>query len=171
MLSCSARHQQHLHRTACVYLVAQGLNLLLTNAIKYYVGYLRPIFYDVCIPDETYEACTSGEGEQEARKSFVSGHSSMAFCGLGLLSFYLERRFGLSSLQVLRWHPESGLVLLDYQRPLRLARMASIVSYTPLLLAGFIAASRVVDNKHFPADVVGGSVLGLAVASWIHKLW
>jgi membrane-associated phospholipid phosphatase len=38
-------------------------------------------------------------------------------------------------------------------------------------LATIIATSRVVDNKHFPADVVGGSVLGLGIAVYINGLW
>jgi len=33
-----------LHRTVCVYATGVGLTNLLTNTIKLYVGYLRPIF-------------------------------------------------------------------------------------------------------------------------------
>jgi membrane-associated phospholipid phosphatase len=41
----------------------------------------------------------------------------------------------------------------------------------PMGLALFIAASRVVDNKHFPADVVGGSLLGAAISYYVYGLW
>ena len=48
-----------------------------------------------------------------------------------------------------------------------------LIGFCPLLLAGWIALSRVVDNHHFPSDVVGGSILGLLVAFvvfYIHYL-
>jgi diacylglycerol diphosphate phosphatase/phosphatidate phosphatase len=161
------------HRTFCVYLAGVGLTLLLTDAIKVYVGYLRPIFYDVCVPDEEYQTCTSGD-DDDARQSFPSGHSSLSFCGLGLFSFYLEERFGVSKLRESRHHsivPPSEIDHQSYQTTIGLARIFSILSKSPLLLAGYIATSRIVDNHHFPADVVGGSVLGFSIALWIHNIW
>jgi diacylglycerol diphosphate phosphatase/phosphatidate phosphatase len=162
-----------MHKTACVYGTAIGLTNLLTNFAKLYVGYLRPLFYDVCVPDDAYEYCSSGE-DNSARKSFPSGHSSISFCGLGLLSFYLEWRFGVSSLR--SWHQDSSVVsgeimVMTQRRPLRLERIKSIFCYAPMLLAGFIATSRIVDNKHFPSDVVGGSILGAAIAKLVHGIW
>lgn len=145
------------------------MTILLTNSVKLYVGYLRPIFYDLCEPDDEYEECSSGN-DRQVRLSFPSGHASTAFCGLSLLSFYLERQFGISSLRVLMHH-DGRMIVLGHSKPPRLARILSIFSYSPMILAGFIAASRLVDNKHFPADVVGGSVLGFAIASFVHGLW
>jgi diacylglycerol diphosphate phosphatase / phosphatidate phosphatase len=159
-----------MHKTACVYATAVGLTNILTNAIKLYVGYLRPIFYDVCEPDDAYQYCTSGE-DNAARVSFPSGHSSLAFCGLGLFAFYLEHRFGLSKLHEWRLDAVSGQWWWAQTRPARLERIFSILSFTPFLLACFIAASRIVDNKHFPADVVGGSVLGASTAKLVHGIW
>lgn len=150
------------HTTICVYTAAAGLTIVLTDAVKLYVGYLRPVFYDICVPDDTYESCTNDD-DSDARKSFPSGHASLSFCGLGLLSFYLERRFGVSKFRI----PNSS-------RPpttVGFTRIVSILCKTPLVLAGFIAASRVVDNKHFPADVVGGSVLGFSLSFWIDGIW
>ena len=169
------------HRTISVYLAGVGITLLLTNAIKLYVGYLRPIFYDVCVPDDEYETCTSGD-DNSARQSFPSGHSSLSFCGLGLYSCYLEQRFGVSSWrETPAQHQHSSIPYSETDRRsdqmvsgsyiIMLARLSSILSRTPLLLAGFIATSRIVDNHHFPADVVGGSVLGLSIALWIHSIW
>lgn len=122
------------------------------------------------MPDDNYEYCSSGD-DNGARKSFPSGHSSLSFCGLGLLSFYLERRFGVSSLRAWRQDSVSGELVMTQTRAVRLERIKSIFCYSPILLAGFIAVSRIVDNKHFPADVVGGSILGAAVASWVHGIW
>jgi hypothetical protein len=52
-----------------------------------------------------------------------------------------------------------------------LQRLVSLFCYTPILFAVFIAASRVVDNRHFPADVVGGAVLGASIASLVFNIW
>lgn len=164
--------------------------MLLTDVIKAYVGYLRPIFYDVCVPDDQYQTCTTGEDSNEARQSFPSGHSSLSFCGLGLFSCYLEQRFGVSKFRATSRHPSfvppsepddeedddehhgRGHDQSSYHcRNIALARILSILSKSPLLLAGFVATSRIVDNHHFPADVVGGSVLGFSIALWIHNIW
>ena len=146
------------------------MTTFLTNSIKLYVGYLRPIFYEVCQPDDNYEDCTSGE-ENDARKSFPSGHSSMSFCGLALLSFFLENQFGVSRLRYWRQDPSTGQVVMSYKRSIRLERIISIFCYAPMVFAGFIATSRIADNKHFPADVVGGAVLGTSVAALVNSLW
>ncbi len=146
-----------------MYLAAIGITLLATDAVKAYVGYLRPIFYVHCIPDEEYSTCTGDEAE-EARRSFPSGHASISFCGLGLLSFYLEKRFGASTFR-------NVVAPVVDAKSLAMARMLSVASKTPLIVAGFIGASRLVDNMHHPADVVGGATLGLSVAYWIHNIW
>jgi diacylglycerol diphosphate phosphatase / phosphatidate phosphatase len=159
-----------MHKTACVFATGVGLTNILTNTVKVYVGYLRPIFYDVCDPDETYQYCTSGQ-DNAARVSFPSGHSSLAFCGLGLLAFYLEQCFGLSKLQEWRRDPNSGQWRGAQTRPIRMERILSVLCFTPFLVAIFIASSRIVDNKHFPADVVGGSILGASIARFVHGIW
>ena len=38
-------------------------------------------------------------------------------------------------------------------------------------LALWIAASRVRDNQHFPADATGGALIGFAAAMYSHGLW
>jgi diacylglycerol diphosphate phosphatase/phosphatidate phosphatase len=158
------------HKTSCVFFSGLGLTILLTNSVKLYVGYLRPIFYDICEPDEAYEECTSGE-DREARLSFPSGHASFSFCGLVLLSLYLERSFGITKVRVWKHDESTGQIVLSHTSHPGLRRIISIVCYAPVLLAGFIAASRVADNKHFPADVVGGSILGSSVAMLVHGIW
>ena len=157
------------HKSCCVYLAGLGLTGFLTNCIKLYVGYLRPVFFDLCEPDDEYEECTAED--REIRLSFVSGHSSLSFCGLTILSFYLERQLGVSRLRVWVYDPASGRVTMGCQKPPGLARIVSILCYSPMFLAGFISASRIVDNKHHPADVVGGAVLGSSIAVLVHGLW
>lgn len=161
------------HSTLCIYLVALSLTLLATDLLKIYCGYLRPIFYAICQPDENYETCTGDTGSSESyRRSFPSGHASTSFCGLTLLTLFIHTRFGMPSWQRKQLlttvtNSDSPRSTLD---PLRY-RFISIISLVPMGVACFIAASRVVDNKHFPADVITGTVLGASIANFIHGLW
>ena len=151
----------HKHAVACVYIVAFGLTNLATEALKLYVGHFRPFFFDKCQPDATYETCT--EDATSARKSFPSGHASMSFCGLLLLTLYVQRFWGVDAVR--RSDNKSS------KSALYRARFISMLSLLPMALAAFFAASRIVDNKHFPADVVAGSVLGASLSYFTHHLW
>lgn len=172
---CGDRRKHDIHATLCVYLVAMTTNAIATEAVKLYVGYLRPIFYDLCQPDDNYQECTADDGDF-MRKSFPSGHASMSFCGLTLLTLYIHARFGVASQ---RYFQRIGGSASDGSRWIRetiqvgvgWARFASILALLPMGLALFIAASRVVDNKHFPADVVAGSLLGSSISIYMHGLW
>jgi membrane-associated phospholipid phosphatase len=194
-------HSQHhweidLHNTLCVYLVAIALTHGTTTLIKNYVGYLRPIFFSLCQPDDTYSQCTSGSDEG-MYKSFPSGHASTSFCGLTILTCYIHNRWGMGAYRLELDQPvlisrasnanqssllEAGAVTVASESSeLRSSsnqlpsiykfRLISILALLPCGMAMFIAASRVHDNKHFPADVVGGSVLGSSIAIFIHHLW
>lgn len=167
------------HGTICVYCVGLGLTGFVTEWIKYYVGYLRPSFYQLCEPNDDYSDCTNSDEEDNARKSFPSGHSSISFCGLTLLTLYLHHRFGVPSIQVIKsisvpataQQRQCTLVRRSYRAPPFKYRIISLLSLLPMGVATFVAVSRVHDNKHFPADVVGGSLLGGAIAIFIHGLW
>ena len=106
---------------------------------------------------------------ETTRKSFPSGHASTAFCGLTLLTLYLHTRFGLPSLRHHQLEEADG----DSRSFPRVTvyRFISIFSLAPMALAVFIAASHVVDNKHWPADVVAGALLGAFVSNFVHGLW
>ena len=172
------------HTTLCVYWLALPTNELVTWSVKLYVGYLRPNFYDQCQPSDDYSYCTAadqkGDDTTDAynlRMSFPSGHASWAFCALTLLTFYLERIFGVSSIQYYQRIDNTSngdsstcMVLQHCQNPF-VYRLRSMLCLAPLILAIFIATSRIVDNKHFPADILAGSVLGYSVATFFHRLW
>ena len=167
------------HSSLCVYFVAWSLNMIACDFVKNYVGYLRPFFFQLCEPTEDYSECTGGGNH--IRKSFPSGHSSTSFCGMTLLALYIHNRFGVYSKRCfLEVHPrkkssvvEPKLLKLTYQQDsgLPLARLMSIAALLPLFVALWIAASRVRDNKHFPADVLAGALIGASLAKYSHGLW
>jgi membrane-associated phospholipid phosphatase len=202
-----------IHKTICVYFMSIGLTQSLTNICKLYCGYLRPIFYDMCQPNDTYEQCQSSSHERQSRVSFISGHASLSVCGLLLLSFYLERLYGVSSYNNNNNNNNNNTT--RRRLPIQLVRLVSIGCYAPMLLAFFIckffllcsvsvllficvavgflslsilyltiafivlflyffsskAISRVHDNLHHPADVVGGALLGGSIATLVFSTW
>jgi membrane-associated phospholipid phosphatase len=196
------------HNTTCVYFIGIGLTGFITNSIKLYVGYLRPIFYDLCQPDENYESCTSND--HDVRLSFPSGHASLSVCGMMLLSQFFYRAFGIHSLLYYPPIPTTTTTTpmtgdqhhddidVDVETPSTndqhsmsnrstarrnsnvpkaptatspAKRIISVLCYSPMLVAFFVAASRVRDNKHFPADVVGGSLLGGSISVLVFSVW
>ena len=178
--SCSSRIHE-VHQTCCVYFVAWSLNMIAVEFVKNYVGYLRPLFFQFCQANEDYSACTAdGHG---LRKSFPSGHSATSFCGMTLLAMYIHHRFGVYSKR--RFQPvlvkSSGKstttatttlqLVYEQDASLPLARFMSIIALVPLFVALWIAASRVRDNKHFPADVLAGALIGSTLARYSHGLW
>lgn len=153
---------------------------IVTELIKNYVGYLRPIFFDQCNPDDEYEACEGRYDEndyfeiKELSKSFISGHASFAFCGGVLFSLFLERTIGLSSVQVAVSQQAldgASYVSMAYTKPPGLRKLGSLFALAPIGLAIWVASSRVVDNVHFPADIVGGALLGGSIAFYCNPLW
>ena len=135
---------------AATYAVGQALNGILTGGIKEYCGYFRPNYFAGCGWNATAMSCAIDF--KEGRHSFPSGHSSSSACGAIVLTLFLlracERLEGdEGKAGMMRWLLRYGL---------------SIVVPVPMAVAGWIAASRVHDNWHFPADVAAGSALGAA---------
>ena len=131
---------------------ALALTFFLTNCVKLMIGRPRPNFAARCWPDghvvglPGVPSCTGDpHAAKESRKSFPSGHSSLSFSGMGFLSLHLGAR-----LQP--WAEATNA-------PWRL-----LSTIAPLLVAGFVALTRVKDYWHHPTDVMAGTALGLACA-------
>lgn len=123
---------------------------LCIDCIKQYCGYWRPYFYDGCGFDAATGKCTKDD-YSEMRKSFPSGHAGLSMVTMLYTSYCILGACRLG-------------------RPLRikgvdLGGMAVAAGLLPFGLALFVAASRVVDNDHWPADVVGGIVIGGSFAT------
>lgn len=143
----------NMHAGTCTVLVALGLSELVTQTAKFYVGRLRPNFYAMCGFDADTLACTNWEAmETEARMSFPSGHSSLSFCGLVCLALFFRGRVH-SNLA-------SGR-----------GKILTLASFAPLLLSGWCATSRLVDNWHHPSDIIAGSIVGTCAACISYHLW
>jgi len=175
VLSVRVGNVGDVHATICVYIIAMCLTGCLTDGMKHYCGYLRPIFYEECEPN--FETGVCAKDSAYVRKSFPSGHASLSFCFMTLLTCYLVQRYGVTS----RMTPYSSIIsdgdkkefMIQYKvrQPTYLQRIISLVSFIPMVLAFFVAGSRVHDNHHHPADIVGGAVLGTGISVYFHQVW
>ncbi|CAB9511464.1 Lipid phosphate phosphatase [Seminavis robusta] len=164
-----------IHKTLCVYCIVITITGTGTSILKDFVGYLRPIFYNLCQPSDNYEYCTQGDDDDDLRMSFPSGHASWSFATLTLLYLYLERCLGLSGASqfttTLATSSNQEIVVLQYPKNAFRYRCHSLLCLIPLGLATFVAVSRVHDNEHFPADILAGSLLGATIARHCHQVW
>ncbi|XP_077326613.1 phospholipid phosphatase 3-like [Lithobates pipiens] len=143
-----------IYRQLLPFLFGMSLGQLLTNVAKLSVGRLRPYFLAVCQP-KAYN-CTAGFVENytctgdpsaitEARKSFYSGHASLAMYAMLYLSFYLQVRMAWSGARLLR----------------------PLVQFVLILVALYIGFTRISDHRHHPTDVAVGYLQGALVAYWV----
>ncbi|KAE8746886.1 hypothetical protein FOCC_FOCC006306 [Frankliniella occidentalis] len=153
-----------------VFILGAGLAELTVDLAKNYVGRLRPNFLAACnpvtpgdassytnlcaaatpgnpvyIPPSAYVCLGDPDDEKEARASFPSGHSVLAFYAAVYLALFVQSRLKRST---------GTLALL---RPL--------VQWLVLLVAWWIALSRIVDHMHHPGDVLAGAVIGTLFAA------
>lgn len=129
----------------------------LTNMAKLSVGRLRPNFLSVCNvtyaslgcrPGEyvPYVACSSSaKEEEEARKSFFSGHASFAMYTMLYLAFYLQARFSWRGARLLR----------------------PLIQFLLVMLAVYTGLTRISDYRHHPTDVITGFLQGALTAYWV----
>eukprot|EP00667_Euglena_gracilis_P011732 EG_transcript_11998 len=83
---------------------------------------------------------------RDGRKSFPSGHTLVAFGGLGFFAHWLSGKLRT-------FHPARG----------NLWRLA-LGMLCPMALAVAQAVSRVTDNRHRTVDIIGGCLLGTGAA-------
>ena len=121
------------------------------DCVKKFCGYWRPYFYDECGFDVATGRC-GGDAPDDANRSFPSGHSALSMVCL------------LHSSLCLLGAARLGRPLRVFGGAVDVGGPAVFACLAPAFLALWIAASRVVDNDHWPADVVGGATLGAAFA-------
>lgn len=134
------------------FLMTFGCVLLTTNLIKLYVGYFRPYFYEECDFDRKTGECL--KRSTEGRKSFPSGHASSSFCAMLFTSLFLLGKVAQMPSKTL--NTPLGAV--------KCTNALILLALSPVMLAFWIAASRVRENDHHPADVVTGACIGSAWA-------
>ena len=155
---------QSTHDGLSAWLTSAGLSALITTFTKRFVGRLRPNFYDMCGFNVQSMACeASDERITEARKSFPSTHATLSFCGMTIVALLLLRRLVQREMSR-RMNAIEGTTGSFVATAICFASL-------PLALAVFVASSRVRDNWHHPSDVLAGSIIGFACASFCFNLF
>lgn len=133
--------------------------------LKKTIGGLRPHFLAVCepvIPEGVVgvgfngilysvdQVCTGDRARiNNALQSFPSGHSEIAFAGLGYLTIYLF----------------THLRIPDRNKTERAGFWRMITVLMPLLLATYIACTLVLGYHHHATDCFFGAAIGIVTAS------
>jgi len=156
--------------------------LLTTELAKYKIGRLRPYYLTVCNIQLTDELCKDDFGYNkfvepphncvprkgdpdplhtinEAKKSFMSGHSSFSFYCATFLVIYLHARLSKTtlthSIKKKKTAPQGLKVLFRILRILR-----PFLQFLIYILAIYIALTRISDYRHHPTDVITGIIVG-----------
>jgi len=169
-----------LYRHSGYFTLGALTTLLFSELAKYNIGRLRPHFLTLCNPKMTDNLCldeygyqkfvTENETEiceglisgtvskkelQEARLSFLSGHSSFSFyCGMFLIVYLQARLSNFPS------HQSTCLRL--FYRTLKIFR--PFIQFAIIILSFWISLTRISDYFHHPMDVVAGALVGIAFA-------
>ncbi|KAL8269396.1 hypothetical protein Esti_006676 [Eimeria stiedai] len=117
---------------------------------------------------------------REARRSFPSGHSSFTFCGMLYTALYLQGRFKWQRAKTAPFQRHASHALegaageagwrAGWKRVALERLYWAVEAATPclqmllLLVAFFVAATRVVDHYHHIRDVVAGGLVGALTA-------
>lgn len=157
------RSQLHeLRAGVCALLVSVALSESVTCTLKLYVSRHRPNFYQLCGFDiKTLQCMAPLSKVHEASLSFPSGHSSLSFCGMTFMMYFLMGRVSLLTT--------TSSISLGESRVIKLFPYKSLLSVlcclVPWSYSFFVATSRIVDCWHHPSDVVAGTLLGIAAAT------
>lgn len=143
------------------------ITVLVTESTKLAVGYLRPYFFSACTPPPAGAPpgtpCTPTgviKDLDDARVSFPSGHSSSSAVIGAFTALY-----ALHACLTTPVAPCTRCTKLSPATRADALRSAGLVwAMLTLLLPWCIGASRIVDNRHHPADVVAGWLLGGVIA-------
>ena len=139
---------------ASTYLFAFALTAITTVWAKNFCGFYRPNFFEGCGWNATTLEC---EHEYiDGRHSFPSGHASFSAVAAAVVTLY--------ALQALEAAAARG-----GGHSLRTRALAVAVP-VPAAVATWVAATRVHDNVHHPADVACGSFLGVTCAALVFAL-
>ncbi|RUS18341.1 phosphatidic acid phosphatase type 2/haloperoxidase [Endogone sp. FLAS-F59071] len=150
-----------LHNGILGLLLSLSLTIMVTEVVKISIGMPRPDFIDRCRPypgavDPPYglsngSVCTQTDKAMmtDGFKSFPSGHSSMSFAGLTYLSLFLAGKLHIFDQ---RGHTYKSFIFV-----------------LPMVLATYIATTRLEDYRHRPLDVTAGGAVGIVFAFFAYR--
>jgi len=162
LLGAMKGSSHNFHHAALALCSGTALTNLIVDFVKNRVGRLRPDFLSRCTWDAILKECTGKHNRiLDGRRSFPSGHSASAFMGLGFVFLILA-----GQTESLRLNAPSRTRSFLSSKLLWLS-----ISLLPLLLATWIAITRLEDYRHHKEDVLVGSALGFSIAFLSYSIY
>ncbi|MBW0497231.1 hypothetical protein O181_036946 [Austropuccinia psidii MF-1] len=157
---------QTLHHSLLGLLTSHAISIIPTDLLKTWVGALRPDFFSRCTYSIESNVCKPKFHNiklmEDGMKSFPSGHCTNAFAGLGFLALWLAGRNGAFAI---------GGDGLRAGGPFQSRLLKGFIASFWLLVALWIALTRIQDHRHHPQDVIAGSLIGLISAFIAYLLY
>jgi membrane-associated phospholipid phosphatase len=132
------------HHRLLAYTEALGWTVLITGVTKYVIGRPRPY------TDPSFGNPALRHRESEDNLSFFSGHASISFAAGAFVTADLSRALKRGALA--NASAMSRFWLGDF--------VPGLVGYG---LPGVVALSRVIDQQHWPSDVLIGAATGILI--------
>ena len=170
-----------LYRIIGSFVLGATFTMVITEMVKVTIGEFRPHFLSICglstnctevgwrIDFDFNTECSNkfeDLSEQkwkkkltDARKSFLSGHSSFSFFSAVFLALYLKSRLSDLRRQERYMGNKTGIVWAEWIL-LGLKALRPFLQFAFIALAFFIALTRVSDYYHHPRDVIAGGLFG-----------
>ncbi|WVN91180.1 uncharacterized protein L203_106436 [Cryptococcus depauperatus CBS 7841] len=161
-IACIRKSFWDAHNGILGLVLALGLTVTFTDIIKITAGRPRPDLFDWCkLPTNltqnpphsltSWRECTTTDDKtlRESFRSFPSGHSSFAWCGMWYLILWLAAKMRINNRKGFTW--KSWLLLV------------------PLSSSTLISLSRTMDYRHHATDVIAGGIIGVLAAWWCYR--
>lgn len=156
------RSMLEVHHGALASVAGRCFTELITEFLKNRIGRLRPDFLDRCKWDKSLKACSGKlETVMDGRRSFPSGHSSVAWTGMTFLSLWIAVSIGT-------WRFGEPARAASFLAS-RLARIT--LTLAPIAFATWVAVSRLEDNRHHKEDVIVGAGIGFVTATICYLIY
>ena len=172
------------------YCQALALTMGTYNALKSFVGRLRPNFFAACdykgykhamstgnytdylaattpgAPGDLTHCRAARADVDEASLSFPSGHAGLSFVAMTWSTMALIRALSVERRYLGKTIGASSTdVFRSSSNMAPVVSAARAAACLPMAYATYVACTRVVDYKHRPADVIAGALIG-AVFAW-----
>lgn len=177
---------EHLYLALIAFLTAYIVTGLITEILKDLFSRPRPGFFYYCnyqgyrdgikagnltqyyaLTDPTRlgneDYCWDSKGKIDAMKSFPSGHSSLTFCGMSFISFYLLQLTYFNHKLIGNNGSTSWL------SPYANFIIVRMLCFIPYILSTWVAVSRIIDYKHTELDVTVGGSIGILCSYFFTK--
>mmetsp|Transcript_9134 Transcript_9134/g.13009 ORF Transcript_9134/g.13009 Transcript_9134/m.13009 type:complete len:449 (+) Transcript_9134:160-1506(+) len=158
-----------IHSLVCSFSLAIGSSEGITQVIKYFVLRKRPNFYALCGFNTSTLKCEAPlDRIQEAMFSFPSGHTSLSFCGMTFLVWFLLGKLVRNAMAARHNYIYGSFSVFVYPTQ-KICMYACMI--LPWGYSTYVGVTRIVDTWHHVDDVLAGCFIGTTCATIAYHLY